>query len=119
MRTPDGRECRHYYVDTHRWREGKETCRLLEGTPDAERWTSDLCRTCPVPEIRRANTCPEMQLHARIQRRPLRFWEGPRVHVRATCEKGGGPVEDPYVGCGLCHEPLNFVVADEESDTTD
>jgi hypothetical protein len=116
MRTPDGRDCPYYYVDTHRWRQGAETCRLLEGTPDAKRWTSDLCHTCPVPEIRRANTCANMQLHGRIRRQPLRFWEGPRVQIHATCEKSGGPVEDPYVGCGLCHETLNFVVAEEDNE---
>lgn len=113
MRIPDGRECPHYYIDVHRWHTGQEECRLLAGTEDAERWTSDLCATCPVPDIRRANACPNMTLHARIGRRGLRFWERPRVLITATCSEVQGPVKDPYVGCGQCHNPITFVVAEE------
>ena len=116
MRIPDGRECPYYYVDTRRWREGKEElCRLLAGTDDAARWTSELCRRCPVPDIRRANACPNMQLHARIRRPRWQFWKPLRIVVRATCTKSKGPVKDPYVGCGQCHGAIEFVVADEEN----
>lgn len=110
MRTPDGRECPYYYADVQRWRTGREDCRLLEGQPDAARWTSALCAACPTPEIRRANACSHIQLHARIGRRPLRFWEAPRMIITARCAKSGGPVANPYTGCGLCHEELIFIV---------
>jgi hypothetical protein len=115
MRTPDGRECPHYYVDVHRWHEGRAECRLLEGTPDAERWQPTLCRACPVPEIRRANACERMVLHARVARRVLQFWKGPQVKVTATCTRSRGPVDDPYRGCGYCHDTFTFVVAEERS----
>ncbi len=109
MRTPYGRHCPHYYVDTRRWHDGQAECRLLVA-PDAARWTAELCRDCPVPEIRRVNTCPQMTLHAQIGRRPWRFWEKPRLLVSATCSQSGGKVEDPYVGCGQCHPPVEFRV---------
>ncbi len=116
MRTPEGRECPHYYADVQRWHVGKAECRLLEGQPDATRWTAALCASCPVPDIRRANACPNMVLEAHIGRRPWHFWERARMLVRASCTRTPGPVTDPYVGCGQCHDTLNFVVAGEEID---
>lgn len=109
MRTPDGRECPYYYADNQRWRTGHEECRLLEGHPDAAQWTASLCGACPTPNIRRANACPTMKLHARIRRRPLRFWEAPRMCIEATCTKSSGAVANPYTGCGQCHEALTFI----------
>jgi len=113
MRTPDGRDCPYYYADIQRWHEGEERCQLLENAPDAARWTSKLCKSCPVPEIKRANTCPNMVLHAKIKGSGVRFWKGPQMVITATCKQTQGPVENPYVGCGHCHKPLNFVVAEE------
>ncbi|HDQ34801.1 MAG TPA: hypothetical protein ENN14_00620 [Chloroflexi bacterium] len=114
MRTPDGRECPYYYADFHRREVGIEVCRLLEKTPDAAEWNAEFCTACPVPEIRRANTCEKMVLHARIGRR--RFWQPRRVLIRATCTLTPGEVQNPYVGCGQCHRPLHFVVAEPSSD---
>lgn len=114
MKTPYGQECPHYYLDTRRWHQGKDKCQLLP-PGEAARWSAKLCRDCPVPEIRRVNACPNMKLHAKVGRRPLRFWEKPRILIRATCSKSGGKVKNPYVGCGLCHPPVEFrVVADDE-----
>ena len=113
MRTPDGRECPYFYANYHRRTVSQEVCRLLEGEPDALRWTSALCVTCPVPNIRRANGCQNMVLHVRIGKRRWRFWEGERMLVWATCTRSGGPVKDPLTGCGQCHAPITFVVADE------
>lgn len=109
MRTPTGRECPYYYADVQRWHTGREECRLLEGQAEAAQWTSSLCDTCPVPNIRRANACPTMKLRAHIGRRPLRFWEKPRMIITASCSKSGGPVANPYIGCGQCHETLAFI----------
>ncbi|MGC9399340.1 MAG: hypothetical protein ACP5HM_09415 [Anaerolineae bacterium] len=115
MRTPQGRECPYYYVDTRRWREGREErCLLLKDEEDIAHWSSQLCRRCPVPAIRRANTCPHMTLHAHVGRRPWHFWEAPRMLIHATCTRSEGPVQDPYVGCGRCHQTLEFVVVAED-----
>lgn len=113
MRTPDGRECPHYYVNVQRWRSGLEECRLLEGQPDALRWTSAYCASCPVPDILRANACPTMRLHALLRRRRFRFWEKPRMTISASCSKSGGVVTTPYTGCGQCHEAFSFIIRDE------
>lgn len=110
MQTPYGRECPFYTVNAHRRSQAVERCHLLEGTPDAKRWTSEYCATCPVPDIKRANQCENMVLHAHIGRPRWRFWERPRMMIRATCTRSGGAVEDPMVGCGQCHAPLEFVV---------
>ena len=110
MQTPDGRSCPYYYADAHRRTDILERCHLLAGKPDARRWHSGLCVRCPVPEIKLANRCERMVLHAKIGRRPWRFWEGQRMLITATCTRSGGRVEDPMVGCGQCHSPIDFVV---------
>jgi hypothetical protein len=59
-----------------------------------------------------------MVLHAHIGKGGWRFWEGSRMRIHATCTRSKGIVQDPYVGCGLCHENITFVVspeADEDS----
>jgi len=113
MRTPDGKECPYYYAGYHRQATSKPACNLLDGKPDARRWTPDLCSTCPVPDIRRANACPNMVLHAHISKRGWHFWEKERVLIHATCTRTNQIVDDPYVGCGQCHTPLTFVVRED------
>ncbi|MBN1878370.1 MAG: hypothetical protein JXA33_29400 [Anaerolineae bacterium] len=113
MHIPDGRDCPYYAANYHRRATPQETCHLLEGTPDAVRWTSNLCNQCTVPDIRRANACPKMVLHLHIGKRPLRFWESERIFVHATCTYTQKTVKNPYVGCGHCHTPIVFVVAEE------
>ncbi|MFP4343269.1 MAG: hypothetical protein ACLFU8_01120 [Anaerolineales bacterium] len=112
MKTPQGRECPFYYRDVQRWHTGEEECRLLQGE-DAERWESALCATCPVPDIKRANACSQMSLEGRIRRPGLRFWQGARVVVTASCSRVRDTVANPYVGCGHCHEEITFVVVEE------
>ena len=51
-----------------------------------------------------------MVLHARIAEPGWRIWQHRRVVVTATCTKSGEAVQNPMVGCGLCHAPLSFVV---------
>ncbi len=114
MQTPDGRECPYYYLDAHRRSPMREGCHLLEDAGRADGWSSALCRTCEVPEIKRANQCPHMVLRPRIGRR--RFWEPRSVLIEASCVKREGAVRDPMVGCGLCHAPLDFVVYQDEGD---
>ncbi len=117
MRTPDGRECPYYYSGYHRQTTSKAVCHLLDGKPDAQRWSPALCATCIVPDIRRANACPTMVLHARIGKRGWRFWEKERMLIHATCTRSGGAVEDPYVGCGQCHSNFTFVVGEDPDPT--
>ncbi len=101
MITPAGQECRYYYADYARGRERQE-CRLLAQNRHGERWHPELCFSCPVPNILRANACPNLVLEARVERR----WFGLRrqVRVRAVCSKYLVSVEEPAVGCGRCHE---------------
>lgn len=118
MQTPDGRECPYYYVDAHRRHREREVCHLLTGTASAKDWHSELCATCPVPDIKQANRCETMVLHARIGRRPWRIWEQKRMLIRATCTKSGEAVTDPMIGCGQCHAPISFVVYEAPDATT-
>ncbi len=96
MKTPAGTECKYFYGDYYRGRDHEE-CRLV-GTA----WTRDLCRTCPVPAIDRANACEFMTLKAEIAR-PLTAAFQRRVRVATYCEKTHRSGFDPYIGCGECH----------------
>ncbi len=96
MRTPAGSECPHFYGDYHRGRE-REECRLL---PD--NWSADLCATCPVPGIVRANACKDMRLDASVTRTVFNLFQR-RVEIRAYCEKTNRDVAQPEIGCGECH----------------
>ncbi len=116
MRTPDGRECPYYAEGYYRRIAEKAVCHLLEGQPDARHWTPALCATCRVPDIRRANECPTLILRLHIGRGGWRFWEGKRIHIQATCSRSQRGVPNPYVGCGLCHANITFVVGPQEGD---
>jgi hypothetical protein len=96
MRTPTGSECKYFYGDYYRGR-NREECRLL-----GPQWKAKLCQTCPVPGILRANACEYMELTASVER-PLLAAFQPRVAIRASCRKTGGPVAEPHIGCGECH----------------
>jgi hypothetical protein len=84
MKTPAGTECKYFYGDYYRGREHEE-CRLLGAT-----WTRDLCRTCPVPSIGRANACEFMVLNGEVTR-PLAAAFQRRVKVTTYCEKTAIP----------------------------
>jgi hypothetical protein len=108
MRTPAGTECRYYYEDFHRGRSAQE-CRLIRRSPRSQDWEPRLCSSCRVPDILRANSCPNMVLQATVQRR----WFGlsRRVRVHAVCTEYQVEVEDPFVGCGHCHPGAASVLA--------
>ena len=78
-----------------------QECRLIAANPDSRAWHPDLCRTCSVPAILRANACPNMTLEARVGRRWLVL---PQVRVRAFCSLSGEEVAEPMVGCGHCQD---------------
>ena len=100
MRTPAGTVCRFYYEDFNRGRDIQE-CRLLARSAGPLAWMPDLCATCPVPQIGMANACLNMVLEARVGRRWLLLKQ---VKVQAYCTRTRQQVDDPYVGCGHCHE---------------
>jgi hypothetical protein len=95
MRTPAGKECRHYYADFHRGRDLQE-CRLEKENPNSLRWNPNDCAKCPVPDILRANADPDMQLKLTISSGFLGFFR--KVSVEATSKRDGKPIKDPYVG---------------------
>jgi hypothetical protein len=71
---------------------------------------ADLCATCPVPDIARANSCRHMKLKARVVR-PFTAFFMRRVQVHAFCEKSQKDVVEPQVGCGECHAlPFTFEI---------
>jgi hypothetical protein len=95
MRTPDGRECKHYYQDFHRGR-SVQRCRLQQENPESERWQEGDCARCRVPDILLANADPDLLLKLTIRRR----WLGLRreVQIEAFSRRDGTPIADPYVG---------------------
>jgi hypothetical protein len=101
MITPAGTECRYYYADYYRGRNRQE-CRLIAQNPESEPWTPNLCKTCPVPGLLRANACPNLVLAGRVDRRLLGMKR--QVAVSAVCGKYLVDVPEPHVGCGHCHE---------------
>jgi hypothetical protein len=105
MRTPAGKECKYFYGDYYRGRNNEE-CRLLKAS--GERWSPDLCKTCPVPEIQLANACEFLQLRGKVAR-PFNAGFQRRVQVTAFCEKTKRHVKEPHIGCGECHAlPFKF-----------
>ena len=101
MRTPAGQECRYYYADYFRGKE-REECRLIDQNPASEPWRPELCKSCPVPGILRANACPNMVLEGLVKKGFLGLSR--KVEVSAVCSKYLVPVPEPKVGCGHCHE---------------
>ena len=112
MRTPAGSECPYYYEDYHRGRERQE-CRLIDDTPNGGRWAPDLCGKCHVPRIAMANACPNLVLEAKAKLGVLGFGRG--VAVSSSCLHTAKPVEVPEIGCGHCHEFLDFSVGNDPS----
>lgn len=99
MKTPAGRECPHFFGDYFRGRNIEE-CRLLKLHGQA--WSPDLCKTCPVPDIARANSCENMVLKTTVTR-PFTAMFQHRVQAIAYCEKSNRDVAEPQIGCGECH----------------
>ncbi len=99
MRTPTGIDCPYFYGDYFRGRSVEE-CRLLKAANQT--WTADLCKTCPVPAVARANACENLQLRAKVAR-PFHAAFMRRVQISAYCHKSRRDVPEPHIGCGECH----------------
>ncbi|MEE4194033.1 MAG: hypothetical protein V2J07_02430 [Anaerolineae bacterium] len=97
MKTPAGKECKYFYGNYFRGAH-QEECRLIGG----RKWTPDLCAKCAVPDILRANACEHMTLTATVQKGFLGI--GRKVKVSAYCSKAHDFVDDPFLGCGQCHQ---------------
>ncbi len=75
-----------------------------------QKWSPDLCRTCPVPGILLANACEFLQLRGMVAR-PVGAAFQRRVQVSAFCEKTFRSVAEPHIGCGECHPlPATFEI---------
>ena len=107
MKTPAGTECPHFYGDYFRGKNIEE-CRLLKAA--GQNWTPDLCRSCPVPEIARANACEHLRLNPEVGR-PITAVFQRRVQLAPFCEKSRKNVSEPQIGCGECHAlPFKFEI---------
>lgn len=100
MRTPAGKECKHYYEDYNRGSNIME-CRLAKTNPESLRWRPSDCARCPVPDMLNANASPDMELTLTIK---TRFFGFGRVNeVTASCIRHRIPIDDPFVGCTKCN----------------
>lgn len=99
MRTPSGQECRFYYQNFHRGRSEQE-CRLLQNNPRSPEWQPKDCAVCPVPEILRSNSSPDLVLEGTAKSGFLGF--NRRVEVKAFCSRHLVDVPQPQVGCPQC-----------------
>lgn len=102
MRTPAGKECRHYYEDFHRGRNIQE-CRLIRDNPDSLPWRPRDCSKCVVPDILNANASRELTLKVTVKTGLLGF--GRRVEVEAFCRREPIPLEEAYTGCTERNNP--------------
>jgi hypothetical protein len=109
MKTPTGRECKHYYGDFHRGR-SVQACRLIERNPDSLPWKPSLCETCPVPDILRANASDSLVLDGKVVKKFFGFKM--QVEVEGWCSECFSAVPDPMRGCPNCrqtsHRPSIF-----------
>lgn len=96
MRTPAGKECRHYYQDFHRGRNLQE-CRLVKENPESMRWRPSDCFNCPVPDILNANASPLLRLKLTIKPRLLGL--GRQLKVEAFCDDKPISIEAAYTDC--------------------
>lgn len=96
MRTPAGKECRHYYEDYNRGRDVQE-CRLIKQNPDSMHWRPGDCANCPVPDILNANASPHLELKVTVTTRFMGF--GRKVQVEAFCRDEPISLSEAYTGC--------------------
>ena len=96
MRTPAGKECRHYYEDYNRGRNIQE-CRLIKSNPDSMPWRPVDCSKCPVPAILYANASPLLELKLTVKTGFLGFRRN--LSVEAFCGGKPLPLEEAYTGC--------------------
>ncbi len=96
MRTPAGKECRHYFQDFHRGRNIQQ-CRLIRANLESQPWKPGDCGRCQVPDILNANASPDLRLELGVRSTLL----GVRrvLELRAWCRDEEITVEAAYTGC--------------------
>jgi hypothetical protein len=99
MKTPAGKECKFYYGDFYRGR-SVQVCRLIERNPDSPPWRPNLCHTCPVPDILRANGAESLKLDARVVNKFFGLRQ--QVEVVGWCSECFSEVPNPLLGCPNC-----------------
>lgn len=111
MRTPFGTECPYFYGDYYRGKSAEE-CRLIGAKNPPDQWSADLCKTCPVPGIARANACENMTLYVSIKKAVVKSKR--RVLVTAYCSKSKSEVKIPQIGCEFCHQDFTLLEKEQE-----
>ncbi|MCX6054666.1 MAG: hypothetical protein NTZ74_07120 [Chloroflexi bacterium] len=106
MRTPSGIECQFFYGDYFRGKK-QEECRLIGSKSPPNQWKPDLCQSCPVPAILRSNACESMTLYPTIKGKA--FGSKKKIVIEAYCSRSNSVVTTPEVGCGICHQNLDFL----------
>ncbi len=98
MPMPNQVNCRYFYGDYHRGNQ-RETCRLLEASPNNERpWKRKLCNNCPVPALLLTSNSSSLQLEVEVRKRFL----SERVEVSfSVCSKHLIELENPLY-CPQC-----------------
>jgi hypothetical protein len=99
MKTPAGKECKYYYGDFHRGRD-VQRCRLIERNPESLPWKPQLCESCPVPDILRANQADSLKLDGKVVKKFFGFKQ--EVEVEGWCSECFNPVPNPALGCQIC-----------------
>lgn len=105
MKTPSGIDCPYFFGDYYRGKNVEE-CRLFSMKTSKDSWNRNLCKRCPVPEIKRANGCPNMVLSPTIKKGLFGITN--YVKISAFCEKSQKTVITPEIGCGQCHPISNI-----------
>jgi hypothetical protein len=111
MRTPYGIECPYFYGDYFRGK-NKEECRLIVSNTKTGQWSVEMCKTCRVPGITRANACENMTLYASVKKGMGKL--GRKVTVTAYCSRSKSEVKVPEVGCDLCHKDVAQLTESKE-----
>lgn len=96
MRTPAGKECRHYFQDFHRGR-NIQRCRLIRDNPESQPWKPADCERCQVPAILNANASPDLRLELTVRNSMLGLRR--ELRLRAWCRDEEIPLATAYTGC--------------------
>ena len=99
MKTPAGKECKYYFGDFHRGRSA-QACRLIEANRDSLPWNPNLCQTCPVPDILKANGSDTLKLDGKVVKKFFGFKQ--EVVVEGWCSECFSVIPDPKRGCSTC-----------------
>ena len=78
-------------------------CRLIQASQTSLPWRPELCASCEVPAVLRANGSPHLRLQLTVRKR-LRWFT--RMELRAWCTAHSRAIDDPYRCCPLCLQDM-------------